>query len=267
MLGGAFVASSSSLILLALGAGFGLAVVSPWSSGGTSASTLGSLSIGWLFLVEVVASALGGYLTGRLRTKWAVIHTDEVYFRDTANGFLAWAVALVVGATFLASAAATMVGRVEQASTTPEATDSAAAVIAPGDNSWILCSDRIVQNALIPLHARKPGGFLSTTLAKDQMPRGRRDFTLAGLVSARTRTQPGGRGKEGIRCSRRRAGSRGFRAQGDGAHAFMVVPCSVDGSVQRELFGNHRRAAARSCKARLRRPKEKSQCARFYSIF
>ena len=40
--------------------------------------------------------------TGRLRTKWALIHTDEVYFRDTANGFLAWAVALVISVTFLA---------------------------------------------------------------------------------------------------------------------------------------------------------------------
>ena len=53
---------------------------------------------------------MGGYLAGRLRTKWANIHTDEVYFRDTAHGFLAWAVALVITAAFLASAAASMVG-------------------------------------------------------------------------------------------------------------------------------------------------------------
>src|SRR5450756_1553919 len=37
-------------------------------------------------------------------------HTDEVYFRDTAHGFLAWAVALVITAAFLAAAAASMVG-------------------------------------------------------------------------------------------------------------------------------------------------------------
>jgi hypothetical protein len=53
---------------------------------------------------------MGGYLAGRLRTKWASIHTDEVYFRDTAHGFLAWAVALVVMAAFLTSAATYMVG-------------------------------------------------------------------------------------------------------------------------------------------------------------
>jgi hypothetical protein len=67
-------------------------------------------AIVWLILIEILASALGGYLAGRLRTKWTVIHTDEVYFRDTASGFLAWSVALVISVTFLASAAVSMVG-------------------------------------------------------------------------------------------------------------------------------------------------------------
>src|ERR1700678_2699059 len=112
VIGGAFVAAAFYLILLALGAGFGLSAVSPWSNVGASASSVGAAAIVWLILIEIVASALGGYLTGRMRTKWALIHTDEVYFRDTANGFLAWAVALVISVTFLASAAASMVGRV-----------------------------------------------------------------------------------------------------------------------------------------------------------
>jgi hypothetical protein len=46
---------------------------------------------------------MGGYLAGRLRTKWQGIHTDEVYFRDTAHGFLAWAVASVAAAALLGS--------------------------------------------------------------------------------------------------------------------------------------------------------------------
>src|SRR5450755_2790207 len=110
VVGGAFVAAAFYLILLALGAGFGLSAVSPWSNVGVSASTLGTATIVWLILTEIIANALGGYMTGRLRTKWALIHTDEVYFRDTANGFLAWAVALVFSATLLASAAASMAG-------------------------------------------------------------------------------------------------------------------------------------------------------------
>src|SRR5580704_3709832 len=114
VIGGAFVAAALYLILLALGAGFELSSVSPWSNVGASASTAGAVAIVWLILIEIIASALGGYLTGRLRTKWTLVHTDEVYFRDTANGFLAWAVALVLSITFLASAAASMVGYAAQ---------------------------------------------------------------------------------------------------------------------------------------------------------
>jgi hypothetical protein len=53
---------------------------------------------------------MGGYLAGRLRTRWTVIHGDEVYFRDTAHGFLSWSVALVVTAALLGSAASSMIG-------------------------------------------------------------------------------------------------------------------------------------------------------------
>ncbi len=108
VIGGAFVAAALYLILLALGAGFGLSAVSPWSN--LWAPTAGGLAIAWLVINEIIASAFGGYLTGRLRTKWTLVHSDEVFFRDTANGFLAWAVALVVSAAFLATAATVMAG-------------------------------------------------------------------------------------------------------------------------------------------------------------
>jgi hypothetical protein len=110
VIAGAFVAAALSLILLSLGTGLGLSSISPWSNLGVSASTVGILAIIWLIVIQVVGSAMGGYLAGRLRTKWATIHTDEVYFRDTAHGFLVWAVGLVITASFLASTAASMVG-------------------------------------------------------------------------------------------------------------------------------------------------------------
>jgi hypothetical protein len=110
VIGGGFVTAALSLILLALGTGLGLSSVSPWSNTGASTSTIGTAAILWLILMQIISSSMGGYLAGRLRTKWANIHTDEVYFRDTAHGFLAWAVALVITAAFLASAAASMVG-------------------------------------------------------------------------------------------------------------------------------------------------------------
>jgi hypothetical protein len=119
VIGGAFVAAAVSLIMLALGAGFDLSAVSPWSNIDTSASAIGGAAILWLIVTQVIACALGGYLAGRLRTKWAQVHTDEVYFRDTANGFLVWAVGLVMTVTFLASAAASMAGSSAQREPSP----------------------------------------------------------------------------------------------------------------------------------------------------
>lgn len=108
VIAGAAVAAALSLILLTLGTGLGLSSVSPWSNAGASASTVRAAAIIWLIIMSIISSALGGYLAGRLRTKWPTIHTDEVYFRDTAHGFLVWAVSLVVTAAFLSSAAMSM---------------------------------------------------------------------------------------------------------------------------------------------------------------
>ncbi len=107
---GAFVTAALGLILLALGAGAGLSSLSPWSASGISPAATGMGALAWIAGIEVVASAVGGYMAGRLRTKWVDVHSDEVYFRDTAHGFLSWAVALVLTAAFLTSAATTMVG-------------------------------------------------------------------------------------------------------------------------------------------------------------
>ena len=117
VIAGAFVAAALSLILLALGTGIGLSSVSPWSNVGASTSTVSWMAIIWLVVTQIMASTMGGYLAGRLRTKWVNIHTDEVYFRDTAHGFLVWAVGLVITAGFLASAAASMVGGAAQVGT------------------------------------------------------------------------------------------------------------------------------------------------------
>src|SRR6202795_3442487 len=122
VIAGAFVAAALSLILLALGAGLGFSSVSIWSNVGASASTIGIAAVLWLIVMQIISSSMGGYLAGRLRTKWANIHTDEVYFRDTAHGFLAWAVAVVITAAFLASAATSMVGHT--GSSAPGATGS-----------------------------------------------------------------------------------------------------------------------------------------------
>ena len=109
IIGGAFAAAALSLILLALGSGLGLASVSPWPNSGASVTTFTIMTAIWLIIIQWLASGVGGYVTGRLRTKWVGLHTHEVFFRDTANGFLTWAAASVIGAAFLASAAASVV--------------------------------------------------------------------------------------------------------------------------------------------------------------
>ncbi len=102
---GAFVATAASLVLIAIGSGFGLASVSPWPGGGVSAKTFTLISAVWLIVVQWLASGLGGYIAGRMRTKWANIHTHEVFFRDTAHGLITWAVATIFIGAFLAVSA------------------------------------------------------------------------------------------------------------------------------------------------------------------
>jgi len=101
---GAIVAAAVSLALFALGAGLGLASVSPWADSGVSAATFKNATGIYLVIVAVMSSAIGGYLAARLRTKWTGIHTNEVFFRDTAHGFIAWAFATVLTASVLAAA-------------------------------------------------------------------------------------------------------------------------------------------------------------------
>lgn len=105
VLAGAAGATSLALILLMLGVGLGLSSVSPWSSEGMSAETFGVASVLWLTFMQLAASGLGGYLAGRLRQRWSRVHADEVYFRDTAHGFLAWSVAALASAGLMTGAA------------------------------------------------------------------------------------------------------------------------------------------------------------------
>jgi hypothetical protein len=115
VIAGASAAASMSLILLILGVGLGLSSVSPWVRDGVSAKTFGVSTIVWLTVTQLLSSGVGGYLAGRLRTKWTEIHSDEVYFRDTAHGFLAWAVASLVTATLLTSVIGSIIGSGVQA--------------------------------------------------------------------------------------------------------------------------------------------------------
>jgi len=107
---GAAAAAALSLILTLLGTGLGLSSLSPWANEGASAKTLTIAAAAYVTFMHLAASALGGYLAGRLRTKWVDVMLDEISFRDTAHGFLAWGVGILVTAGFLTSAVTTIVG-------------------------------------------------------------------------------------------------------------------------------------------------------------
>jgi hypothetical protein len=107
---GAVTAAAISLALIALGVGLGLSSISPWSDSGVSATTFKITTGVYLVLVAVMSSAIGGYLSARLRTKWTGLHTSEVFFRDTAHGLIAWAFATVISTTALGAATTHLVG-------------------------------------------------------------------------------------------------------------------------------------------------------------
>jgi len=133
VLAGTVVAMAATFVLVALGTGVGMASISPWPGRGMSATTFSVMGAIWLVVVQWVSSALGGYTTGRLRTKWAGVHTHEVFFRDTAHGLVTWASATVFGALLLAASAMHTAGSGLQAAAMAS---NAAAVEHTGHRGW-----------------------------------------------------------------------------------------------------------------------------------
>jgi hypothetical protein len=188
VIGGAFTGAALSLILLALGTGLGLSSVSPWSNTGASAPTIGKAAIAWLVFTQIVASAMAGYLAGRLRTKWATIHTDEVYFRDTANGFLAWAVGIVMTAAFLAAAAASMIGGTAQPAPPSGAAATGKTVQAEANDYFVdalFRSDRPSERSDVAGREEAAARILAHGLKQDDVSAADRSY-LTQLVAART---------------------------------------------------------------------------------
>jgi hypothetical protein len=194
IIGGAFAIAAIGLILLALGTGLGFASVSPWSGSGASATTFTVAAAIWLLVVQWLSAAFGGYLTGRLRTKWVSVHSDEIYFRDTAHGFLAWAVAAVITAAVLASAtssviggAARVVGTAAQASTARAATPAGSPALDPTAYlvNELFRSDHPDLSASLPAARAEATPIIVRGLSEGGMPAADKAY-LTELVTART---------------------------------------------------------------------------------
>jgi hypothetical protein len=195
--GGAVVALSITLVLIALASGLGLASLSPWSGRNPSATTFTVTTAIGLIVVQWISSGLGGYITGRLRTKWVGVHTHEVFFRDTANGFLTWALATVVGTILLASAASSVVGGTVNAAATVASGAAAGAgqaavqsgnsgsVVSGYDVDSLFRSDTPASDANSPAAASEASRILAAGMRTGDIPPADRTY-LAKLVAART---------------------------------------------------------------------------------
>jgi hypothetical protein len=156
IIAGAFVAAAVSLILLVLGSALGFASISPWDGQGISVSTFAITTAIWFIVMQWVSSAFGGYIAGRLRTRWIGTNAHEVFFRDTAHGFVTWAVATVlVAAVLVLSLSATLGGGVRAASGI--ASGSAQSVVGSTMPGYIYGMDRLLRPA-DPAAAVAPGG-------------------------------------------------------------------------------------------------------------
>jgi|ERR1700722_18802339 hypothetical protein len=195
VIAGALGAVAITLLLVALGSGVGLASVSPWTALNPSATTFTLLAAVWLIIVQWLSSAMGGYLAGRLRTKWAGIHTDEVFFRDTVHGFLAWALASFLVAALATSSISSVVSSAGRAISNVAAgaastATQAASGQASGTDGYFLDTlfrkDQPDANAAPPQEARgEASRILARSVANGSLDPGDRTY-LAKLVAART---------------------------------------------------------------------------------
>jgi hypothetical protein len=180
VIGGAFVMAALGLVLLALGAGFGLSSVSPWPNSGVSLTSFTVEMAVWLIVVQWLSSGVGGYVAGRLGARAVRIHADEAYFRDTAHGITAWAVAVVVSMGLLASAAGTLLGGTALNAGTNKTSDP---------NAYI--TDTLYRPAKpdaapVPADVRAEAGrILAADIATKNVPAADKTY-LAQSVAART---------------------------------------------------------------------------------
>ena len=191
---GAAAAAVLSLILLLLGTGLGLSALSPWANDGASGKALGAGTIVWVTFMQLAASAMGGYVAGRLRTKWIDLQTDEIVFRDTAHGFLAWALASIVVAAFATSSVSSAVSSAGRAISTvagsAASTATQAAANQPSTSSdyfldTLFRKDQPDPNAS-PQDARAEAGrILARSIANGNLEPNDRTY-LSKLISART---------------------------------------------------------------------------------
>jgi len=199
---GAVIAAALSLALFAGGAGLGFLSVSPWGDEGLPAPAVGIGVVAWMLFTQIVAYGIAGYVAGRLRTKWVDVHADEVYFRDTAHGFLVWAVSAVVSAALLGASIVSLASGVAKAGASAAgaataATTAAAAAGAGGATEqasdyfadMLLRTDRPDAAGDRAGARAEVGRIVAVSLGRGEMTPEDRDY-VASVVAAQAGIEP-----------------------------------------------------------------------------
>ena len=194
---GGVVAAVATLVLMLLGSGFGFTMVSPWASQSASAATVVVSAAIWLVVTQWISACMGGYIAGRLRKRWSSLHSDEVVFRDSAHGLLAWSVATLVVVTILGSTVSGLLSSGAQAvsmAVSGVAKAGTGAVSPSSPNGYVV--DSLFRSS-DPARINAPGPegdaaaigqatrILTTSVANGEISADDKSY-LATLISART---------------------------------------------------------------------------------
>ena len=79
---GAVLAAALSFVFLTFGTAIGLSFTSPWPNSGASAKFIAAVAILWIMIQQIGAFMAGGYVAGRLRSRWHETTEHEIEFRD-----------------------------------------------------------------------------------------------------------------------------------------------------------------------------------------
>jgi hypothetical protein len=180
---GAVVAAAAFFVLMTFASAIGLAVTSVSPTWRDTSVGLTVLSGAWVLFSAIGSFALGGYIAGRIRTRWEA-PVDEIHFRDGLHGLLTWGLGVIIGVALTWSAAATL-----SLATKPNTTaaPSSARTGEPGFLAFeldrLFRSDRLT--AASEADRAEAGRIIETTLGHQSVAPDDYNY-LVRLVSART---------------------------------------------------------------------------------
>ena len=200
VIAGAVIGAALTITLIIGGSGLGFLAVSPWQNDGVSGASIAVGTIVWLLVTQIIAYGISGYVAGRLRTRWTDVQRDEIYFRDTAHGFLVWALSSIVGFILLTSITASIVSGTAQAGATlaGSTAGAASAVVVGSDETFsldyysdtLLRSNNPDQADNQKTHRKEISTILTRSIARGELSTDDKDY-LISIIAQRAQISEG----------------------------------------------------------------------------